>query len=58
LKHAIERLRDLAAHPFLDGEAPAEQPHEPRQLGDPDDVLVCDVADEGVAIEGKCVMLA
>ena len=53
-----EGVRDLLAEPLLHGEAPREQPDDPRQLGEPDDLLARDVADVGAAVERKRVMFA
>src|SRR4029077_13040969 len=58
LQDARERLCDLAAEPFLYGEAPGEETHQPRELGDADDVLVGNVTHIGMTEEGEGVMLA
>jgi hypothetical protein len=52
-----ERVRDLFAHALLDGEAACVQPHEPRQLRDPDDLRAGDVSDMCNAVKGKRVVL-
>src|SRR2546426_10155509 len=58
LQHPGERVGDLPAHPFLHREAPGEKPNQTGQLGDPDDVLVGDVAHVGVPEKRKGVVLA
>src|SRR3979411_2493610 len=55
LQAAGERLGDLAADSLRNGEPPSEEPYQPRELGDADDVLVSDVAQVGVAEEGEGV---
>jgi len=58
VEHVFESVCYLLTDPFLDGEPFGEQVHEPCQLGDADDILVCDVADVGIAEEGESMMLA
>jgi hypothetical protein len=58
LQDARDRVGDLASHPLLDREPSSEEAHQPGELGDADDVLVGDVAHEGVAEEWKGVVLA
>src|SRR5689334_10655279 len=58
IEHAHELIRDLDADSLLDREAPSEDTHQPRQLGDSDDLLVRYVADVRVAVERQRVMLA
>src|SRR6266571_9206083 len=58
LEDANQLIGDLNAYALLDGEAPREQAHQPGELGDADDVLVRDVADKRVAVEGQRVVLA
>src|ERR1700682_6727555 len=58
LQDARKRLRDLPTHPLLDREPPGEEAHQPGQLGDAADVLMGNIANEGVAAEGKGMMLA
>src|SRR6266540_7331226 len=58
LEDANQLIGDLNAYALLDGEAPREQAHQPGELGDADDLLVRDVADERVAVEGQRVVLA
>jgi hypothetical protein len=58
LQHALEQIDDLVPHPLLHREAPAKEPHHPRQLGDADDVVVRDVAHVGVPEERQRVVLA
>ncbi len=61
--HAVRRqyvhqgVRNLLSHPLLDGEAPREEPDQPRQLGDADNPLMRDVANVRVPVEGESVML-
>src|SRR5207245_829852 len=49
---------DLLAEPLLNGEAACIEAHEPRQLGDAQDLLACDVADVRGAVERQRVVLA
>ena len=58
LQHAHQLVRDLHPHALLDREPAREDPHEASQLGDADDLLVRDVADERVPVEGQGVVLA
>src|SRR2546423_5384705 len=57
-KTPIERIDDLAAQPLLHREAAGIQPDDSSQFGKPDDALVRDVADPGLAKEGEGMMLA
>src|ERR1700716_2850755 len=58
LQDPDQLVRDLHPDTLLDGEAPREQAHESGQLGDADDLLVRDVGDIRVPVEGQRVMLA
>src|SRR6266446_1220500 len=58
LQDARESLRDFTPEPFLNGKTPSEEPHQPGELGDADDVLVGDVAQVGVTEKREGVMLA
>jgi hypothetical protein len=58
LQHTLQQVRDLLTQALLHSESAREESHYSRQLGDPDDVLVRDVADERVTEKGKGVMLA
>src|SRR5581483_3974150 len=53
-----ERVRDLLAHPFLDGEAACVEADDPRQLRDADDLAARDVCHVRRPVERKRVMLA
>ena len=53
MEDRFEGISHLLPDPFLDGEPFGEQAHEPCQLGDADDILVCDVTDVRIAKEGK-----
>src|SRR6478672_5924263 len=52
------RVGDLLAESLLHGEAPRVETDEPRQLGDPKDLVACDVADVRGPVEGQCMVLA
>ena len=58
MEHPFEGVRHLLPDPFLDGKSLGEQAHEPCQLGDADDIFVCDVTDVCIAEEREGVMLA
>ncbi len=58
LQQANQLIGDLDPDPLLNSEAPREDAHQPGQLGDADDLLVCDIADVCVAVERECVVLA
>jgi len=58
MEHRFKSIRHLLPDPFLDGEPFGEQVHEPRQLGDAEDIFVRDVTDVGIAEEGEGMMLA
>src|SRR2546425_7799209 len=58
LQHTHKLVRDLNSDALLNGEAPREYAHQAGELGDADDLLVRDVADEGVAVERQRVVLA
>src|SRR4030088_3104930 len=45
LQDANQLVDDLHANPLLDREPASEYAHQPRELGDADDLLVRDVAD-------------
>src|SRR5439155_17257828 len=49
---------DLDADTFLHGEAPGENANQARELRDPDDLLVRDVADVGMTVEREHVVFA
>ena len=51
-------VRNLLAEALLDREALAEEPDEPRQLRDADDLVPGDVADVRDAVEGQSMVLA
>ena len=53
-----ERVGDLLAEPFLDGEPARVQPNQPRQLRDAEDLRAGDVRDVCGAVERQRVMLA
>ena len=57
-QHRVQTIGNLLADPLLNGEAPGELAHQSRQLGDPDDALVGDVADVGVPVERERMVLA
>src|SRR5262245_40875937 len=52
-----EVIGNLLADALLHGEPPGEQPDQPGQLRDSDDVLVRDVSDVGDAVERQRVVL-
>ena len=54
----VQCVGELLADPLLHGEPAREQPHQPGQLGQPQDVLVRDVPDVGPAEERQAVMLS
>ncbi len=58
LQEPNQLVGDLDPDPFLDGEAPGEDAHQPGELGDADDLLVRDVADVRVAVERQRMVLA
>src|SRR6266700_2167095 len=58
LKDTHELVSDLDTDALLDGETPCEYPHQPGQLGDPDDLFVGDVSDVRMPVKRQCVMLA
>src|SRR5579872_6301752 len=58
LQHLHERGDDLLTQPFLYGEAPGKEAHQPGQFGDADNMLVRDVANVGIAMERQSVMFA
>src|SRR3954471_11682639 len=58
MEHRLERVRDAVRHALLDAEPARHDPDEPRQLADPDDLLMCHVSDPRLAEEGQSVMLA
>src|SRR5207253_3034458 len=58
LEHAHQLVRDLHADALLHSEAAGEDPYETGQLGDADDLLMRDVADVGVPMEGQRMVLA
>src|SRR5437899_8816010 len=58
LQHTHKLVRDLNPDALLNREAPREHPHQAGELGDADDLLVRDVADEGVTVERQRVVLA
>src|SRR5690349_11825460 len=58
LKHRFKAIGDLLSHPFLDGEALPEKPHEACELRDADDMLMRDVPYIGAPDEWKGVVLA
>lgn len=58
LQDLLQRFGELTADALLHREPAGEQPHQPGQLGQPDYVLVRDVADIRLADEGQAVMLA
>src|ERR1700694_3137398 len=58
LQDAREGLGDLAAESLLKGKPPSEEPYQPGELRDADDVFVGDVAQVGVAEEGEGVVFA
>ena len=49
---------DLLGDPLLHREPPRVEPHEPRQLGDAEDLVAGDVADVRAAVERQRVVLA
>ncbi|GGL16731.1 hypothetical protein GCM10010094_91950 [Streptomyces flaveus] len=53
----LQRFGELVADALLHREAAGEQPHQSGQLGQAEDVLVCDVADVRLAEERQSVML-
>ena len=57
LEHRGERIGDLLPDAFLHCKAPGEQPHEAGELGNADDVLVCDVSDIRLPVKGQRVVL-
>src|SRR5260370_30459586 len=58
LQQTRELVGDLDPDALLDGEAASKDAHEPRQLGDADDLLVRDVADVRMPVERERVVLA
>src|ERR1700704_5046297 len=58
LEDAHQLVRDLHPDALLDGEPSREHANQPRQLGDPDDLLMGDVGDVSVAMKRKRVVLA
>ena len=58
LQDLIEGFHNLPPEPFLQREPAGEDAHEPRELGDPDDVLVGNVADIRMTEEWQGVVLA
>jgi hypothetical protein len=58
MEHRFEGIGHLLPDPFLNGEAFGKQVHKPRQLGDADDILVCDITNVCIAEEGESMMLA
>ena len=58
LDQLAERVRDLLAEALLHREPAREEAHEPRQLRDPDDLLVGDVGEMGGARERERMVLA
>jgi len=58
MQHRVEGVRHLLPDPFLDSKPLGKQVHQPRQLGDADDVLVGDVANVRIPEKGEGVMLA
>src|SRR6266566_9234656 len=57
-ENPIERVDDLASQPLLHREATRVQPHHTRQFRKPDDALVRDIPDPGLAKEWESMMLA
>src|SRR5438132_1797707 len=57
-ENSIKRVDDLAPEPLLHREAASVEPDDPGELGKPDDALVRDVTDPGLAKERKGMMLA
>src|ERR1700687_3292613 len=51
LEESNELVSDLDPDSLLDGEAPREDAHQARELGDADDLLVRDVPDECVSVK-------
>src|SRR5215510_6437999 len=58
LHDLVEVVGHLLANALLNGEPPSEQSHEPSQLGDPDDLLVGDIADMGNSVKRERMVLA
>ena len=58
LHELFEMVGHLLAYALLNGEPPGEQSHQPGQLGDPDDLLVGDVADMGHSVKRERMVLA
>lgn len=53
----LQGFGELVADAFLHREAAGEQPYQPGQFREPEDVLVCDVPDIRLAEERQSVML-
>src|SRR5437764_12033167 len=53
-----QRIRDLLSETLLHGEATSIEPHESRQLRDPEDLVPSDVRDMHGAVERQRVTLA
>src|SRR5256885_12361888 len=56
-ENPIERVDALASQPLLHREAPGVQPDDTGELGKPDDALVRDIPDPGLAKEREVMML-
>ena len=56
MKHGFQRISDLLADPFLNGKALGEYPHQPRQFGDADNVLVGDITNISHPVERKSMV--
>src|SRR5579883_1308098 len=58
LEHHVQSIGDLTPETLLNGKPLGEKPHQPRQLGNADKMLVGNVADVSVSVKGKGVVLA
>ena len=56
-KNRFKGISHLLPDPLLDGESLGEQAYQSRQLGDANDILVCNVTDVRFAEEVKDMML-
>lgn len=53
MQHGLQGIGDLLADPLLHGEALRKEPHQAGQLGNTDDVFVCNIAYIRPAMERK-----
>src|SRR6266487_855185 len=57
LEHRLQGIDDLLPDAFLYSKALGKQAHEPGELGDADDVLMCDIAHVGMTMKRQRMVL-